>query len=629
MKNKEVDYKTLQFICSLANVLKPKEQITLTQWAEKNMVGEEGSAMAGHFNRNNMPHQVAVMDAIADPCVREVTMMTSSQVGKTFVVICGLGYYTEYEPSTQMIVFPELITAERFSKTRLATMLRDVPAIAKVVGAPKAKDSSNTILFKQYPGGYIVISGSNSPSSLASMPCRVVWMDEVDRFADSAGEEGNPVLLAKKRATSYWNKKYIMTSTPTNAGRSKIESAYQEGTMEEWHVKCPCCGEWQPYEFQRVVFDEVGMTCRGCGTIIDEQDWKNSEHKWIAKHPERIEHRSFHMNELGSPLCSWKEIIDQFQKAMERYKKLHDVEDLKVFVNTVLGECWEESEFDNKTMDVEELEKRAEYYKADIPDGVLLLTAAIDVQDDRFEVEVRGWAREYETWGIVKTEIYGNLILNTVWDELEAFLDTTFYFQNGQALNIAGFAIDTGGHFTNKTYKWIKKMKKKGKKVYGVKGYAQKPDVPLLYKRTRVDIKEERPGRKDVVVDHTVIDIIGTDSGKDDIMRRLTIEEVGEGYCHFPMNSGTGYDNAYYKGLVKSEYKKLKKVHGVMKESWIKKSGVRNEPLDLFVYNYVCVEKLRPVWDSLEKKLKSGVNYMKKQTKRKQRSHRSINGLEV
>ena len=627
-KIKEVDYKTLQFICSLASTLKPKENITITEWAERNMVGEEGSAMSGHFNRDNMPHQVAIMDAITDVKVRDVTLMTSSQIGKTFIILCGIGYYIDHEPSTQMMVFPELITSERFSKTRLATMIRDVPALSRAIAPAKAKDSSNTILFKQFSGGYIVISGSNSPSSLASMPCRVIWMDEVDRFADSAGTEGNPVSLAKKRATSYWNKKYIMTSTPTIAGRSKIESAYKKGTMEEWCVECPCCGKWQPYDFRRVVFDSVSMKCVECGEEIPERDWKESPHRWIAQHPERISHRSFHMNELGSPLCEWKDIIQSFKDAKARLDKYHDAEDLKVFVNTSLGECWEETELDENATDEETLEKRAEHYSADIPGGVIVLTAAIDVQDNRFEVEVRGWARDYESWGIYKTEIYGELIKDEVWDELEDYLSTTFYFEDGRELNIAAFAIDTGGHFTNKTYKWIKKMKMKGKKVYGVKGYSQKADIPLLYKRTVVDIKEERAGKKDIVVDHTVIQIVGVDSGKDDIMRRLTIEEKGEGYCHFPSNAGRGYDHEYYKGLL-SESKIVKKVRGSFKTVWVKKSGVRNEPLDLFNYNYVCIEKLRPIWGDLEKKLERGVNYMKATRKSRQKKRRNTKGMEV
>lgn len=624
--NKEVNWHTLQFMCRLAQKLKPKENMTISQWADHYMVLPEGSNEAGHYSSDTIPYQKAIMDAITDPEVVDVSVMSSAQVGKTTIIMCGIAYYIDYEPATQMLVMPTIMDAEKFSKTRLAQMIADIPQLAAKVADPKTRNSNNTILLKSYPGGNIAIGGANSPSSLASDPRRIIWMDEVDRFPESAGSEGNPIKLAEKRATSYWNKKHIKTSTPTIAGRSKIEAAYNKGSMEEWNVQCPECGAWQPYSFRRMDFNSVSMACSECGVLVPERAWKDSKHKWIAAHTERTKARSFRLNELASPFVDWQEIIDNFKEAKERLERFHDPEDMKVFINTVLGETWEETSFVDNEVDENALESRMETYVADIPEGVLLLTAAIDVQDNRFEVEIRGWAREYETWGIYKTEIYGELITDEPWEQLEAYLDQTLYFEDGTGLNIAGFAIDTGGHFTNRTYKWIKKMRGKGKKCYGVKGYAGKPGIPLIYKKTVVDIKEER-GNKTVTVDRTMIYILGVDSGKEDITRRLQIKEAGAGYCHFPAGAGRGYDEEYFRGLT-SERQINKKVNGVIKKVWIKKSGARNEPLDLFNYNYAVVELLRPEWNTLEEKLKNGVNYMRKR-KGKGRPRRSINGIEV
>lgn len=622
--SKEVSWHTLQLMCKLAGTLRPKEPMTISQWADKYMVLPEGSNESGRYSSDTIPYQKAIMDAITDPEVVDVAVMSSAQVGKTTIIMCGIAYYIDYEPATQMLVMPTITDAEKFSKTRLAQMIEDIPQLAEKVADPKARNSNNTILLKGYPGGNIAISGANSPSSLASDPRRIIWMDETDRFPESAGSEGNPIKLAEKRATSYWNKKHIKTSTPTIAGRSKIESAYNKGSMEEWSVQCPECGAWQPYSFRRVDFETVSMACESCGVLTSERRWKESNHKWIAHHPERKKARSFRLNEMASPFVEWQEIIDNFKDADEKMKRFHDVEDMKVFVNTVLGETWDEAA-NVDSVDEETLETRMEVCSADIPEGVLLLTAAIDVQDNRFEVEVRGWARDYETWGIYKTEIYGKLITEEPWKQLEEYLNQPFYFEDGTELNIAGFAIDTGGHFTNETYKWIKKMKAAGKKVYGVKGYAGKPNIPLIYKKTIVDIKEERGG-KQIVVDRTLIYIIGVDSGKEDITNRLQIEEAGKGYCHFLKGDGRGYDDEYFKGLT-SEHKITKKVNGVVKKVWVKKSGARNEPLDLFNYNYAVEELLRPEWDKLEEKLKKGINYMKK-SKVRRPSRRTINGIE-
>lgn len=457
----------------------------------------------------------------------------------------------------------------------------------------------------------MILAGANSPDSLSSMSVRVVWMDEVDRFPDSAGDEGNPVMLAEKRSASFWNAKHIRTSTPTRAGDSKIETEYQKGTMEEWMVKCPCCGEWQPYEFDRIEFKTVTMKCAGCGEKIGEQDWKEAEHRWIAKHPERKSHRSFHLNELASPFSDWKKIIEKYKDAYQKMKKFHDPNDMISFVNTVLGKTWDDTDVEEDTVDAETLKSRAEVYRADIPYGVIVLTAAVDVQKDRFEIEIRGWAREYQSWGIYKTEIYGNLDKTEVWEELEDYISQSFSFEDGTRLGVAATTIDTGGDHTNAVYKWVKKMHLKKKPVYGIKGYSGTEGIPLLHKETTVKIREKMANGKEVVVDETKIHILGVDAGKEDIVNRLKIDKPGEGFCHFPANAGRGYTNEYYEGLL-SEKKIYKKSRGVYKYVWVKKSGVRNEPLDLFNYGLAAIELRRPAWNVLEEKLSRGINYMEK-----------------
>lgn len=627
-KKKKVDYHTLNFICSLTAALRPKEDLSICEWSEKNMVLPEGSNAAGKFKVSGMPHQQGIMEAITNPAVTNVTVMSSAQVGKTTILLCGIGYYIDHEPATQLVILPTLTLGEKFSKTRLAKMIKDVKSLRGKVAPPKVKDSGNTILFKEFPGGHIIVAGANSPASLSSMPIRIVWMDEVDRYPDSAGSEGDPVELAEARATSYWNKKYIKTSTPTIAGHSKIEDSYKDGTQEEWCVQCPCCGTWQPYEWKRITFEPIGMMCVECKEVVEEQYWKESDHKWIAAHPERISRRSFHLNALANPMVMWSDLIDRWKKANERLKKYHDTEKLKTFINTVLGECWEETDIGEDKVTDEGLKKRAEFYPAELPDGVLMLTAAVDVQDDRFELEVKGWAREYENWGIYKTEIYGNLEKQDIWNELEEYLNTTFSFSSGTKLNIAATAIDTGGHHTNATYKWVKAMNKKGKTVYGIKGYAGKPGIPLIYKRTPVVIKEKTSSGKEIIVDSMPLYILGVDSGKDDILHWLSINEVGERYCHFPANEGRGYDYAYYKGLT-AEKKIEKMVSGKLKTVWVKKSGVRNEPLDLFNYNYAACQLRRPEWDVLEEKIEKGINYMKAPRKVKRKTRKTQKGMNI
>lgn len=623
-KNKEVSYHTLKYICDLARLLKPKEFMTISEWAERYMVLPQGSNEPGRYRVSNMPFQKEILDAIADPDVMDVTIMSSAQVGKTTIILCGIGYYIEYEPSTQLMVLSTLNLSKIFSKTKLASMLGDVKVLREKIGSTKSRDADNTQLYKKYPGGYLILAGANSPDSLSSMSIRIVWMDEVDRFPDSAGDEGNPIMLAERRSTSFWNAKHIKTSTPTRAGFSKIEAEYKKGTMEEWMVQCPCCGEWQPYEFERIEFKSVTMKCAGCGEKIGERDWKEAEHKWIAEHPERKNHRSFHLNQLASPFSNWEKIIQIYKAAYQKMKKLHDPNDMITFVNTILGRTWDDTDVDEDSVDKETLKARAETYHADIPYGVIVLTAAVDVQKDRFEIEIRGWAREYQSWGIYKTEIYGNIEQNEVWDELEDYIfGQSFSFEDGARLGVAAACIDTGGDHTNAVYKWVKRMKRKGRPVYGIKGYAGVAGIPLIHKETTVKIKEKLPNGKEAVVDEVKIQILGVDAGKEAITNRLKIDKPGEGFCHFPANAGRGYTDEYYEGLL-SEKKIPKKVRGVYKYVWVKKSGVRNEPLDLFNYGYAAIELRRPAWNLLEEKLSRGINYMKPGKKKKSHQRRTV-----
>ncbi|MDF2908372.1 MAG: phage terminase large subunit family protein, partial [Herbinix sp.] len=274
-------------------------------------------------------------------------------------------------------------------------------------------------------------------------------------------------------------------------------------------------------------------------------------------------------------------------------------------INTSLGETWEEK--GEGGADENDLLKRREVYAADIPDGVLLLTAGVDVQDNRLEVEIVGWGRDYESWGLYKKVINKDPQLEATWLELEEIYDTEMYFQNRSGLMIAAMCIDTGGHHTNMVYKFVKAMAKKSKNIYGIKGYANTPGIPLIYKKTKVDIKNIRG----TVIDHTDIWILGVDAGKEDVVARLKIAEPGPGYCHFPNNRERGYDQTYMQGIT-SEEKVQRLVKNKMKIVWVKKAGVRNEPLDLRNYAYAAVEILNPNWANLERKVENGINYMKR-----------------
>ena len=610
---KKVDRKTVRLFKKIATILSPPPVLTVSQWADEyRRLSPEASAEPGRWNTDRAPYQRAIMDAVNDARCEDIIIMSSAQVGKTELILNIIGYYIDYDPSPILVLQPTLEMAQTFSKDRLAPMLRDTPALKGKVKDARSRDSGNTILHKTFPGGHITMVGANSAAGLASRPIKVVLMDEVDRYPASAGTEGDPIKLAEKRTTTFWNRKKIKVSTPTIKGRSPIEKEFLTSSMEEWNVPCPCCGKYQPYEWGRIHFSDVTMECKYCLEHISERDWKSNPGKWVVA-KENNKKRGFHLNELASPWKHWEEIIEDFKEA-DRDRKQGDIEKLKTFVNTALGEPWEER---GEAADDNVLLSRRERYNADLPDGVLLVTAGVDVQDDRFEVEITGWGKGYESWGILYKKIKCNLEQEEAWDKLEQFLDTELYFENGNSLLIAATCIDTGGHFTSEAYKFLKKMERKQKKIFGIKGMGGE-GIPLINKISTNNVEKVR------------IFLLGVDSGKEILMTRLKTVDEGPGYCHFPINADRGYDETYIKGLT-SEQRVVSVKDNRATLKWVKKSGTRNEPLDLRNYSTAAAEILRPDWDVLEKKIRQGINYMKKRPPKERQKRKGVvnSGIQV
>ena len=303
------------------------------------------------------------------------------------------------------------------------------------------------------------------------------------------------------------------------------------------------------------------------------------------------------------------------KEANKERKEYGDTNKLQTFINTALGEPWKER---GKSADSDDILARRERYDAEIPDGVLLLTAAVDVQEDRFEAEIVGWSHGYESWGIQYAKIFGDTGKTEVWDRLEAYLDRELYFKSGAGLLIACTCLDTG-YRTTECYKWLQKMELKGKRIYGVKGMGGE-GIPLIHR-----LSKNNPYK-------IYLFILGVDSGKDQIVARLDIKEPGPGYCHFPIERDRGYDADYAKGM-DSEQLVTKMRDGRVIRKWEKKTaGARNEPFDLRNYNTAAVEILRPDFKVLETKVRAGINYMKRgqaKTGTKKRSGVVSRGVQI
>lgn len=512
------------------------------------------------------------MDAVSDPLVHTVVVMSSAQIGKTEILNNIVGFFIDQDPSPILMVQPTLEMAEAYSKDRLAPMLRDSPALQDKVKDPRSRDSGNTLRHKTFDGGHITLSGANSAASLASRPIRVVLCDEVDRYDVSAGTEGDPVSLAAKRSTTFWNRKLILTSTPTLKGMSRIEAAYNESDQRRCFVPCPHCSEPQVLKWEQVRWDkdidDQGKTtahhpntahyvCAGCGAL-----WTDVV-RWGALRKCRWEASSafngvagFHLSELYSPWRRLSEIVGDF------LDKRHDPSRLQTFINTSLGETWEES---GERVEALSLVQRIEAYNDEsLPEAISALTAGVDIQDDRLEVQVVGWGANEETWAAYYEVIHGDPAQPQVWKDLDALLLSSFRTEGGRTLKVRATCMDTGGHHAAQALAFCKS--RRVRRVYATKGMpGPKPVWPLRASRTKTNDQ---------------VFMIGVDTAKDALYGRLKIAKPGPGYIHFPASDG--FDQTYFDQLT-SEQVVTRFREGRPYRVWTLQKGKRNEALDTFV----------------------------------------------
>ncbi len=563
----------------------------MSQWADAyRRLSPESSAEPGQWRTDRAPYQQGIMDAFNDPAIHTVVVMCSAQVGKTEILNNIVGYYIDQDPAPMLVLQPTLEMAQAWSKDRLAPMLRDTPSLKGKVKDPRARDSGNTMLHKQFPGGHITMAGGNSPASLASRPIRIVLCDEVDRYPASAGAEGDPVNLARKRSTTFWNRKLLLTSTPTIKGISRIEYAFDGSDQRRYFVPCPHCNEYQALSWANVKWEKdqpetAHYECEHCHMVITNQQKLGmlSQGKWRATDTSRGI-AGFHLNEIYSPWVKWSEIVINFLEA----KKLPET--LKTWVNTSLGETWEEA---GESISEDALYQRREYYGPLVPQKAVLLTAGVDVQNDRLEIETIAWGPGEECWSIRYDIIRGNPAEEELWRKLDEVLFRKFEHESGIPLEIRATCIDTGGHHTMQVYRYCKRYPFR---VLAIKGSSQM-GKPIVSRPTKTNM-----GKVNLYA-------VGTDTAKALIYSRLKIQEPGPGYCHFPVSDTLGVYNAdldYFRQLT-SEKMVTRHRLGKSYIAFEKPSGARNEALDVRVYATAALYILNPQMQALPEKPQAAI----------------------
>jgi phage terminase large subunit GpA-like protein len=385
--------------------------------------------------------------------------------------------------------------------------------------------------------------------------------DEVDRFPASAGSEGDPIQLGRKRTATFWNRKIIMVSTPTNKGSSRIEDAYQKSDKREYYVPCKHCHHDQKLKWGNVQWEEgkpetAGYMCESCGVLWTDTDrmWSVRNGQWVASEPFNGI-AGFFINGLYSPWTPLSEGVREFLSVKK------NPEQLRVWTNTYLAELWEDA--GERLEDFELAERREPMPK--VPDDVVVMTAGVDVQDNRLEISVIGWSGkgDDESYVIEHNTIYGDPSTQQLWTDLDSLLLKQYKTESGRNIGIRSACVDSGGHFTNSVYQYCKKNM--GRRIFAIKGVGGE-GKPI----------SGRPSRNNVA--KCPLFSIGVDTIKDIVFARLRINEEGSGYVHF----SDVLSDEYFKQLTAE--KVVTKYHRGFKKRIYEKIRPRNEALDCMVY---------------------------------------------
>ena len=573
----------------------------LAEWADENFyLSSESSYVEGRWQC--LPFQVAIMNAMGHDDIRTINFVKSARVGYSQMIRAAVGYFTEHKARNQLLYQPTDAAASKFMKEHIETMIRDVPVVRTLAPWLGKKHRDNTLDSKRFANGkQLWVFGGKAAKNYREKSADVVYYDELAAFDDDIEHEGSPTFLGDKRIEGSVFPKSIRGSTPKilpdpegKTGCQITKATWESDVLFQYYVPCPHCqaeqalewgGEGSKHGFKW--FDDnprtVRYACISCGVLSEQREFNNvmvsgvwrSGDIWTKdglsyfegdsriEAPETV---SFHIWTAYSPFTTWVRIVQDFFKAKRDRSKL------KTFVNTTLGECWDDTE--GEKLEPHSLYMRREFYQHEIPVEKCILTAAVDVQDDRLEICVKAWAAGEESWNIEYDRLYGDLSRPELWEVLAQRLRKTYTTPEGNKLDIRMVLIDSGGHYTDEVYKFSKKYGVQ--RIIPIKGHSimGKPVAEFPRKRNQQGV---------------YLTMIGTDTCKELIADRLKVNGTGDGFIHFPRTDQ--FDELYFEHLT-NERRMSKIIKGRRVIVW-DAGGRRQEPFDLEVYNLAAVRILQ------------------------------------
>ncbi|MGZ3272387.1 MAG: phage terminase large subunit family protein [Caulobacteraceae bacterium] len=610
----------------------PPPRISVPEWADRyRKLAKEAGSTSGAWRTSTVEIARGPMLAATEPGVHTITAMVATQLLKTSLLENVFGYFAHLDPCPMLLVQPKDEAAEAFSKERIAPLIKATPVLRQLVGSSKSRSSSETLLYKSFPGGFLALTGAGSPDNLARRPVRLVLYDETDKYPVT--KEGDPLVLGDERMATFVNWLSLRACSPTDPD-GRIARSYAAGDQRKASVECPHCRHRQFLDFFKHVDwpKEDGQHLTAQAQIFCEscrKAWSEGQKQRALKTIRYHQTRPFRCcGEYHDPLASYEEAwqagddhaldstwcwwaSDRFavyratcrrcgawgvsnEHASFQASKLYspwpkdtpaaiaakwiaaqgDEDALQAWWNTQMAQVYRRNL--GREIKADALAARGEVWAAEVPDGVAIVTVGIDVQDYRLEAEAVGWGRNEESWSLEHAVFEGDPENDPgVWEQLDNWLKKVRHRADGRGFEVAAACIDSGGHHTQKVYEYAKA--RLGRRIWAIKGESARngqrnPVWPV-----------KRPSSKTKKAFRPVI--LGVNAAKDVIFARLLKERPGAGYMHFPADRDVGY----FQQLTAERSVTKFASGGVKYRVWEQIAGRANEALDCRVYAYAAL----------------------------------------
>lgn len=431
-----------KYIKKSLELLKPPEELTVSEWAGKyRFLDERSSSMPGKWKNEMTPYLVGIMDEFNNYQTEKIVFCKCTQLGGTEALNNMICFSVAQDPAPMMIVYPTSELADSVVEQRIKPMLKASKEIKKHF---KERNSNKKEL--QFDNMYISIVGSNSPSELASRPIRYLFLDEVDKYPNESKKEADPISLAVERTKTFNNRKIYMCSTPTTRTGHIWEEKEKADIEKHYFVPCPHCGELIELKFSQIRWPDdneklsaadkaefAQYICQECGNVINDSDKMEmlQKGKWetVKENTKFTKTVAFWINTLYSPFTRFSQIAKAYLIAKDDTEALHN------FTNSWLAEPWEDTKLKTNAETV--MERQTDLPEFVVPEWTRLLTAGVDVQETSLYYIIRAWGEYLTSQLITRGQV-------TSFRDIERVMNLEYMKPDGTVKLVDLCLIDSG-----------------------------------------------------------------------------------------------------------------------------------------------------------------------------------------